>query len=66
MSLKVSDLRILSSDDCREVFKLLHLLQVGITFLVDGLEVLIVDQLHVAQRFFEVGDISMARCQRVS
>jgi hypothetical protein len=55
----VSDVVVLSADDRRQVFNLLHLFQILVAFLVNCLQVFVVHHLHVAQSLLEVCDVTM-------
>jgi len=62
----VGNVSILSADNGREVFELLHLIEILVTLLINCLEILVVNHLHVAEGLFQVCDISMAWSKRVS
>ena len=55
----VRNVVVLSANDRRQVFNLLHLFQILITLLVNCLQVFVVHHLHVTQSLLQVGDVTM-------
>ena len=63
--LEFLDFHVLVSDYSGEVFKLLHLGQVLVSFFINGRQVLVIDLLHVAQSLLQVHSVPMAPSQGV-